>query len=83
MDIVESQRREERAESVVQGSGNVKLLVSIGMDKFDLMRVQQQAVAIEVLTEEIIMLSIAIGRIPDDRVKNVFHMTSYLVVAAC
>lgn len=68
---------------MVQGRGNMQLLVSVGMDKFDLMRVQQQAVGIKVLAEKIIMLSIAIGRIPDDRVKNMFHMTTYLVVAAC
>jgi hypothetical protein len=53
------------------------------MYELDRVRVQQQSTAVEMLPEKIVVSAVSVGGIADHRVKDVFHVPPYLVVAAC
>jgi hypothetical protein len=52
------------------------------MEKFYFLCVQQQAMAVEVASEKIILFPVPVGRVAYNRMKNVFHVAPYLVVTA-
>lgn len=58
------------------------MLIAYRVRKCDLPGMQQQPAALELRAKERVLLAIAVGRIADDRMEDMFQMTPYLVHAS-
>ena len=67
---------------MIQWSPDLELPAGIRMVELDLVGMQQQSMAVELPAEEVVLFPVSIGGVPKDRVKNMFHVAPYLVIAA-